>query len=268
MARLGVTGEARLLGWDPDEGWQEDVADVAELAVADSWLVDEGQVRGVDLHRARFLGACREVAGGPGEGELARFWSAALAALPRCEQWFPRVELVRDAGGPQLRLRLRPAPRLGGPVRLTIWPGPDPRTAPRRKGPDLARLGEVRQEAAGRGADDALLTTPDGIVLETTTSSVAWWEGEELCTPAAELPVLPGVTMLLLRRTAAEHGVRVRERMATTGDLDGREVWILNALHGIRPVAAWTQAPLATGAATRAEDWQKRLLGESRPIRG
>jgi branched-subunit amino acid aminotransferase/4-amino-4-deoxychorismate lyase len=104
------------------------------------------------------------------------------------------------------------------------------------------------------------------VVLETTVGNVAWWEGEELCMPAEELPVLGGVTSLLLRRVAAGLGVPVQPRMATTSDLGGRPVWVLNALHGIRPVSGWMEVPLRAGALTRTEDWNTRLRAEEQPI--
>ena len=41
--------------------------------------------------------------------------------------------------------------------------------------------------------------------------------------------------------------------------LSGCEVWLVNAVHGIRPVAAWSGGELQAGAATRAEGWQREL---------
>jgi hypothetical protein len=104
MTERAETAEVRLLEWDPAQGWQTGVPGISELEVADSWLVDEGRVRGLPLHRTRFFGACREVAGVPGDEELAGFWAAALAELPRRGRWFPRVELVRAAGRHALRV--------------------------------------------------------------------------------------------------------------------------------------------------------------------
>jgi hypothetical protein len=43
------------------------------------------------------------------------------------------------------------------------------------------------------------------------------------------------------------------------GGLDGLEVWAVNALHGIRPVAAWMNAGISAGRATRAPRWQAYL---------
>ncbi|GAA3354780.1 hypothetical protein GCM10017744_014710 [Streptomyces antimycoticus] len=80
--------------------WREDgglmpsraVPDAALLA-ADSWLVDDGRVRGLDRHRRRFVAACVE-ASGDSPARIESFWRDAIAALPRTERWFPRVELA------------------------------------------------------------------------------------------------------------------------------------------------------------------------------
>jgi hypothetical protein len=49
-----------------------------ELLVADSWLVDNGRVRGFELHRTRFVGACRAVAGAA-DDDVQAFLDSCLA---------------------------------------------------------------------------------------------------------------------------------------------------------------------------------------------
>nr|WP_202447862.1 aminotransferase class IV [Streptomyces sp. SID5468] len=228
------------------------------LAVADSWLVDSGRVRGLDRHRARFTAACAA------EGrDTGAFWAAAVAALPRTGAWFPRAELHRDG---TLGLRLRPAPPRGTTIRVLPWAGPDPRRAPRVKGPDLDRLGEVRSRALAAGADDALLTTDGGVLLESATATLLWWQDEGLCTPDPALRLLPGVTLALVRDLADAAGVPVRHRRARLADLAGREAWLVNALHGIRPVTEWTGTGLPPGPARHAAEWRRRLDALARPL--
>jgi branched-subunit amino acid aminotransferase/4-amino-4-deoxychorismate lyase len=221
-------------------------------------------VRGLHRHERRFTRGCAEAASIP-RGHLPAFWRAVVRELPRRGRWFPRVEL---SGGrrPELRLRVRPAPPRGAAVRLWVWDAPDPRTAPRRKGPDIARLAEVRRRASAMGADEALLTTRSGLVLEATTSSVLWWEGERLCMPSPELRILPGVTAGLIRDVAARSGARIVHRRRRVADLDGCEVWLVNALHGIRTVSAWVGASGAAGPALRAREWQDRLAAYAEPL--
>ena len=197
--------------------------------------------------------------------QLHAFWQATVRELPRHERWFPRVELTARPRA-ELRLRIRPAPPQGAAVRLWAWDGPDPRAAPRRKGPDLACLAEVRHRASMAGADEALLTTRSGLVLEATSSSVLWWEGPCLCMPSPVLRILPGVTAGLIRESAARLGTRIGHRRRRVPDLDGCEVWVVNALHGIRTVSAWVGTSVVAGPALRAPEWQARLEAWAEPL--
>jgi branched-subunit amino acid aminotransferase/4-amino-4-deoxychorismate lyase len=250
------TEHERILAWWPGRGLRPVPGAGGELLAADSWLVRDGRVRGIERHAQRFMTACSEAA--VLGDQVREFWQEALLALPREGLWFPRVELG-TRGPARLRLRLRPAPPLLSEVRVWVSDRPDPRTVPRRKGPDLAVLARLRQEAAGHGAQEALLTSREGLVLEAANSSVLWWEGDVLCVPAPTLPVLPGVTTSLIQEHARRSGIRVVHRHPTLAHLDGREVWLTNALHGIRPVTAWPGRPLRAGTARRAAEWQEWL---------
>ncbi|MDT0457323.1 hypothetical protein RM550_16510 [Streptomyces sp. DSM 41527] len=107
------------------------------MSLADSWLLSDGRVRRIDLHRQRFLRGCAEV-GSVSPETAAAFWQAALGTLPL-------------------------------------------------KGPDLDALGALRGRAVERGAQEALLTTESGVVLEGGCASVLWWDGDRLCVPSPEL---------------------------------------------------------------------------------
>jgi branched-subunit amino acid aminotransferase/4-amino-4-deoxychorismate lyase len=233
------------------------------LLVADSWLVRDGRVRGLDRHRERFARACGEC-GGPPPRRLVEFWQDMAAALPRTGEWFPRVELA--AGSLELRLLLRHAPPLGSGIRVWAAGQPDPRTVPRRKGPDLDALARVRRRASGEGAEEALLIAASGVVLEAATASVLWWEENTLCLPSPRLPVLAGVTVGLVLERARHRGIRVAHRERTVAELEGREVWLVNALHGIRPVTSWTGRPLRAGPAVRAPEWRQWLDDVMEPL--
>jgi branched-subunit amino acid aminotransferase/4-amino-4-deoxychorismate lyase len=243
----------------------------APLLVADSWLVRDGRVRGLERHRERFLRACDE-AGGPPLRRMLEFWRDMTDALPRTGEWFPRVELA--PGSLDLRLLLRHAPPLGTGVRVWATGQSDPRTVPRRKGPDLAALARVRERAAGEGAEEAVLVAPSGTVLEAATASVLWWENDTeddtengtLCLPPPRLPVLPGVTLALILERARRDGIRVAHRERTVAELDGREVWLVNALHGIRPVTEWLGGPLKAAPAKRAPEWRAWLDDLMEPL--
>lgn len=261
----GEEPEVRTLMWSEGRGLTRcrPAPDTALLA-ADSWLVDDGRVRGLDRHRRRFVAACAE-ATGDSPARIERFWQEAVGALPRAGSWFPRVELA----GPEparLFLRIRPAPPRTESVAVWLGEEADPRVLPRRKGPDLALLAGLRGRAAERGAAELVLTTPEGLVLEGATANILWWEGDVLCRPSPGLPVLAGVTSALIEERAGRLGVPVEHRRCGTEDLDGREVWFVNALHGIRPVTAWLGGPLRAGPARRAASWQAWLDTVGEPL--
>jgi branched-subunit amino acid aminotransferase/4-amino-4-deoxychorismate lyase len=56
-------------------------------------------------------------------------------------------------------------------------------------------------------------------------------------------------------------------RCRTVPELDGREVWLVNALHGIRPVTGWTGGrPMSAGPAGRVAQWRSWLAGTADPL--
>jgi branched-subunit amino acid aminotransferase/4-amino-4-deoxychorismate lyase len=234
-----------------------------EVAVAESWLVDEGRARGLERHWARFTHGCAEAglhAGAPR--------AAVEHALPVTGRWFPRVELRADG---ELRLAVRPAPPRQPEVVARVADGPDPRRAPRRKGPDLERLAALRADAARRGAGEALLADGDGRLLEGAYTSLLWWEDETLWAVPDDAPILDGVTRGLLLGLARDEGVDVRYRRPAPAELDGREVWLTSALHGIRAVTRWVDdadggRPVVAGGGRRAATWQERLEALAAPV--
>jgi len=222
------------------------------LLAADSWLVDAGFERAVGAHWARFGAACLQL--GVERDQLAGFRAAAGAALPDEGRWFPRVELTRDG----LALRLRRAPPPARDARVLVGAPGDPRSQPRRKGPDLELLGGLRERAHARGADELLLCDEGGRLLEGALSSLLWWEDDALCTTPDET-VLPGVTRALVLALAHERGVEVRTRAPAPAELADRETWLTSALHGIRVVSAWVDPRQDAGAPARASDWREDL---------
>ncbi|CAM03303.1 branched-subunit amino acid aminotransferase/4-amino-4-deoxychorismate lyase [Saccharopolyspora erythraea NRRL 2338] len=249
--------------WDRREGLLAGPVEDAPMRAADSWLVTSGRVRALDRHRARFGTAFAEHVG---PEEFGEFWHAVVAALPRQGDWFPRVELVTAGPEPSLRLRVRPAPPLG--TRIRVWPldGPDERRAPRTKGPDLPWLGRARARAVDAGADEALLTTAAGTVVEGATSALLWWEDDVLCLPSPSLPVLDSVTAGLVVDRAADLGVPIEYRECDLSGLAGREAWFVNALHGIRPVVSWVGTAVEPGPPSRAGEWSEWLSALAEPL--
>ena len=252
--------------WRDDHLEVRDDCDVlpATLEAVDSWLVVEGAVRGIDLHRTRFLtsiprGRYREL-------DPGAFWDAALASIPRAGSWFPRVELRTQLLRPQLLFRLREAPELRRSVVLATHTGRDPRTAPRFKGPDLEAMTRLRTDAQKRGADEAVLLSPEGFVAEGSTTCLVWWRGDALCVPSTEIERIDSVTVKSLLALATALGVDVLYESLTPHELDGHEVWALNALHGIRIVTEWIDGPATAEEPGRLELWRTRLDALRKPL--
>lgn len=234
------------------------------LEAADSWFVSDGRALALDLHRARFSDTV--ASRGFDDLDIAPFWRAACDAVPIDGEWFPRVELVTKRGRPRLRYRHRAAPERRRSVRLATHNGVDPRRAPRLKGPDLPALLGARNAAQTRGADEAVILSPEGFIIEGTTSSIAWWVDDELCVVDHELERLASVTERSLIALALALGVTVSEQRARPADLHGREVWVLGALHGIRIVTSWVDGPDTAELPARLRLWRDRLDALRKPI--
>jgi len=87
--------------------------------------------------------------------------------------------------------------------------------------------------AQERGADEALLVTPHGRVLEAPTSSIFWVAGGTVCTPPLSDHVLASITRaLVIELTDAE------ERSATLDELlAADEAFLASTTREVQPVA-------------------------------
>lgn len=243
-----------------------DYSDMSEILidVADSWLVSDGSVLALGLHRRRFLDGIE--ASGHDAAEAAEFWDAAIAAIPRAGDWFPRVELQQHAGAPLLVFRLRPAPERNRKVTLITHTGDDPRHRATVKGPALHALMRLRTQAQSRGADEAIILSPLGHVVEGTSSAVLWWRGDMLCCPAPELDRVDSVTARSVIALATALGLDISWEVVEPSELDGLEVWTANALHGLRIVTRWIDGPATAEQPGRLGEWRARLDGLRKPL--
>jgi branched-subunit amino acid aminotransferase/4-amino-4-deoxychorismate lyase len=117
----------------------------------------------------------------------------------------------------------------------------------------------AQSAAVAQGCDDALLVSPDGIVLEAPTANVWFREGGRLCTPSLDLPILAGVTRAVLAAgEPGEEGVLELERR-----LAADEVFITTTLRGVMPVVSVGEARFERGpAAARLQEALRRYAGE------
>ncbi|SMX83370.1 aminotransferase class IV [Brevibacterium linens] len=245
------------------------------LTAADSWFVEDGRVRAFDRHRARFGDAASQV--GMGNAITDDFWAAVVEQIPATGEWFPRVDVLEPTVGvePVLALRLRPAPERTRELRVRVPSYPDPRTIPGRKGPDIGLLGRlVAQARADHDCSEVVLLSDEGIVIEGATTSLLWWDDEALCAPAPELGALPGVTSAMILDEARSRSIPVEFRRVLPEELVGHDVWLVNALHGIRRVREFVDAPSGTRDVSplgeeseRFIQWRLRLESARRPLR-
>jgi branched-subunit amino acid aminotransferase/4-amino-4-deoxychorismate lyase len=98
---------------------------------------------------------------------------------------------------------------------------------------DRAQFDRALDGARSAGMDDALLLTPGGFVAEASIWSVLWWEDRQLCGPAWDLGILPGVG----RARVEELIGKVEERHSTLKDLREFPLLLVNAIRGVVPVA-------------------------------
>lgn len=108
----------------------------------------------------------------------------------------------------------------------------------------------AQDEAAARGADDALLVGHDGAVLEAPTANVWWREGGRLLTPSLALPVLAGVTRAVLLDLAHAAGYETEEgSFPLERVLAADEIFLSSSIREVMPVSAVDGKPFAGGPA-------------------
>ena len=106
----------------------------------------------------------------------------------------------------------------------------------------------------------------EGFVVEGAYSALLWWRGDTLCAPPLEFDRVDSVTARTVLAVATALGVEVLREAVTPAELDGLEIWSLNALHGIRIVTRWIDGPEPAEQPGRLRAWRARLGKLSRPL--
>jgi 4-amino-4-deoxychorismate lyase len=107
----------------------------------------------------------------------------------------------------------------------------------------------AQAEARRRGADDALLLSLEGAVLEGPTSNVWFAEEGRLRTPSLDLGILAGVTRSALLEACAAGGVAVEEGAYALDRLHAAdEVFTSSSVREVMPVVVVDGRSVAAGA--------------------
>lgn len=187
---------------------------------------------------------------------LAAEVRAALAAAGNTESHV-RVVVTRGDGGAGPRIRGDEHARrivVVSPLRLpseedyaqgvsvalvSAGHAPDATGLAGKKALSYLRQALALELARARGADDALLVTDSGDVLEGATSSVVLVRAGALVSPPTSAGVLRGITWGAVADLARGGGLRVESRMLSPRDVyDADEVMLLSSVRGVMAAVA------------------------------
>ena len=188
-----------------------------------SFRVEQGGVRGLDLHLARLEAEAVELFGEPvGEERLRELLGKAVAGRDAC--WL-RVSLYSPDISPRTP-DWRGVPR----VMIALSPPPPPfADAPRLQLQTYAReaahlkhvatFGLIRARRAARAAgfDDALFVDGDGRISEGSLWNIGFVRGDDVIWPQA--PMLAGVAQALVQRGLDGAGLTGRTEPVRVDDL-------------------------------------------------
>lgn len=235
-----------------------------EVLAADSWWCADNFVVEKNRHLERFQQSLEQRGLTP--VDLSQFLDAVSGFRLPPGEWFPRIDARAQNQTVQLSFSPRPSPPRHDHAVVMSAPG-DPRTLPQYKGPDLERLGQLRTSAQEQGASEAIILT-DGLVAEGAYSSVLIWsEDRKSLSPVdSTLARIPSVTESIVVEIAHEAGYAVHPGRFSPAELEGRDVWLVSALHGIRIVTSWISGPeVATTLQDRRDQFQQSWWERARP---
>ncbi len=215
------------------DGAQATAGDLATVALVNygaytSFRVEQGGVRGLDLHLARLEAEAVELFGEPvGEARLRDLMRSAVAGREAC--WL-RVSLFSPEIGPRTpdwtgppRVMIAvspPAPPLSDGVRLQAQTYA--REAPHLKHVATFGLIRARRVARAAGFDDALFVDGEGHVSEGSLWNIGFIRGSEVIWPRARM--LAGIAQALVQRGLARVGLTGRTapvRIENLASLEG-----------------------------------------------
>jgi branched-subunit amino acid aminotransferase/4-amino-4-deoxychorismate lyase len=194
----------------------------AGYGLIETMRVREGRIPLLARHLERLERSLRLL----GQPAPARDVAALVTPFSGMGEALLRVEVCYGRAS----VTVRELPALEPPRVITA---PQPHTPYPHKTTERACFSAAAAEAARVGANDALLLTRDAWVAEGTVWNVFWWDGERLQTPALALGILPGIGRARVLELVERVEVGRYERAA----LDGRSLFLTNAVRGVVPMA-------------------------------
>ena len=199
--------------------------------------VRDGAVRGLDLHVDRVVDASRRLFGAELAPERVRSdLRAALASAPPDLSLTMTVfdshrEFTNEPVEPLLRTMVRKGPPSSGPegpLALGIFEH-------ERFMPEIKQVGEgaktyFMRRARDEGFDDAAFVDREGRVSEASIWNLAFWDGEAVVWPRAE--ILTGTTMGILQRRLESVGIEQRTETVRVQEL--------STYQGAAVINSWT----------------------------
>jgi len=196
-----------------------------------------GRARGLDLHLARLEAANRELFDADLDAERVR--ELIRHALDGITDASVRV-YVHEAGiGPTTVVTVKEPGDVTSPQRLRSVRYQRPDAHLKHLATDQGYHSRVARQ---RGFDDALLTGDAGIVSESATANIGFFDASAVVWPDA--PMLRGITMQLLDRELPARGVTVRRQPIHVPDIASFEGAFLSYARGIAVVSGVDDATL------------------------
>jgi branched-chain amino acid aminotransferase len=238
------------------------------MAAADATIpaTDDGVLRGdgvfevmrlyagrpfaLDEHLARMQGSAANLRLDP---DIAGLRSDVDALLAEAGPVDALLRLVLTRGGRRLAL-IEPLPEHPASIRLATVTYAPTRVLDGVKSLSYAANMLATRLARERGAEEALLVTPHGRVLEAPTSTFFWVSGGALRTPPLDDHILDSIT----RRRLLE-AVDVVEESCALEELGGAaEAFLASTVREVQPIAAIDDLELPVGGPL-TDDAARRL---------
>lgn len=188
------------------------------------------RTRGLALHLARLEAANRELFEAELDGRRVR--ELIRHALRDVEDASVRVYAFESGDEPTIMVTVKQPGGVSTPQRLQS-------VRYQRPEAHLKHLatgqGFYSRLARRNGFDDALLTTADGVISETSIANIGFFDGSGVVWPAA--PLLHGITMQLLERKLVELGVPARRAPVRLHDIASFDGAFLSNARGVAAVS-------------------------------